>query len=504
MRRTLLAGASALALTASAAAQTPASRATLEGQVTSQIIDNPAGLVTPAEVRNILLNMLATLPTTLDVNALTPAPPAWGTNYGVYNGMSVDVGSFPLTTIYTGGIGSSVPLVPAGAALTGAILVPANDTGIFQQDGVAGYAGNESANPAVGVFGWGFVFGQTNLAQIWGSNTGFSNSPYFAAATQTGFNFNQGYGGEFDVNITKLPGGGTPSGTAFGLSIAGGSEIVPTGGAYALYINSYMRSGLYGWSAAIDIAASPNAFGIVIGPDATSGDSLSSQTLTFSGVNSSGGGVSSSLFVNSLGNLIAQGASGVEMQVLSGSIYQYSPNTSYVTNESTDNSGNSSLISSGNFVVNAGSAKAFSVQDASVTEFLVTSGSAYQYSPSAAKITSYSTDNSGNSSVVTSGNLLFNVGSSGAIAFQINSIVGFQINSGSFYQYSPDATKIVDYQIDNFGNSTITNGATGASFKFQDGSGAQIASLGFGGHGSASKYVCSDSSGNWFTQAGAC
>lgn len=65
MRRTLLAT-TALALLGGSAVAQEYNRAALEGQVTSRIIDNQAGLVTPAAVRNTLLNILNSIPTLID------------------------------------------------------------------------------------------------------------------------------------------------------------------------------------------------------------------------------------------------------------------------------------------------------------------------------------------------------------------------------------------------------------------------------------------------------
>lgn len=373
---------------------------------------------------------------------ITPPSPAWGTNYGVYNGVTVNVNGFPTNTIFTGGNGSTSGIIPAASALTGAISVPANDTGIFQQDGVSGFAANASGNPAIGLFGWGFQLDGSHLAQNWGVNTGVSNTPYFAPLTSTGFNFNQMYGAEFDVNVSKLPGGATPAGTVFGAAIYGGSEVVPTGGAYGLYVASYNRTGNLGWNAAINIAASPNTFGIVVGPDATTGNNLSSQTLTFAGVNSSGAGVNASLFVNSLGNLISTRAGITEFQLLSGSLLQYSPDATHATTYSTDNAGSSNIITTGNMVVNTGASDIFAIQN--------------------------------------------------------NSIAEFQVVSGAMFQYSPDATKITNYSTDNSGNTTIITGAAGATFSLRDSANTLLTTIGNASHGTSTGNVCHDNAHNWF------
>lgn len=283
---------------------------------------------------------------------ITPPSPAWGTDYGVYNGILTNLNNFPVNTIYTSGNVGSTPTV---AALTGALLVPPGDLSTFQTDGVAGYIANESGNPGVALFGGAVSLNNSYRAASWGINTLATNSYALSSPTHTGFDFIILYGGEFDVTAVKKSDGTTPTGTIRGISVFSGAEIKPLGGAYGIEIGPYELTGTEGWNAAIVIDGAPNDIGISIGAAARSGNNLGSQSIAFNTVNASGTNLQASTFADPNGDLVSsvpasaaiifQAANVNEMLIQSGLIFQYSPNGSFSTTYATDDSGNTVIRS---------------------------------------------------------------------------------------------------------------------------------------------------------------
>ena len=216
----------------------------------------------------------------------TPPAPVWGTNYGVYSGLLVNVGGLPTASMLGGGAGATPQ------ALAGALDIPGSDIGTFVDAGISGHARTASTtSPAVGVFGGGMA--NVAGAKVWSMNSICTNSGSIIAATQTGFNNVSCVGHEVDVNYQKLTGGGTPSGTARGLWVVGGSEVVPSGGAYAMEISPFGSPASGGaflpWSVGIQIDGQPSAYAVQIGTISyTNAANSPSQLLAFQGSDGSG------------------------------------------------------------------------------------------------------------------------------------------------------------------------------------------------------------------------
>lgn len=237
----------------------------------------------------------------------SPAPPAWGTNYGNYFGGIVNVGNLPSASMGGGGSGATP------AALIGAIDIPANDIGTFLDTGISGYARNASPlSGGVGVFGGGMAGADgTASAGIsgWGLNSICTNAPTIAAQNNVGHDYFSCKSAELDVNALKLPNGNTPHGTFIGLDIEGGSNVQPIGGSYGITIGTFSNNNstpgaLLPWTIPLVIGSQPSQFGIQIGDTSTTNAvNSSSQRLGFLSVQSSGTQVTSSIYADSNGNL---------------------------------------------------------------------------------------------------------------------------------------------------------------------------------------------------------
>lgn len=213
----------------------------------------------------------------------TSTGPAWGTNYGIYFNTLANVNNLPTSSMLGGGTGAAGTM----AAINGAVDVPASDNGVFLDVGVAGHVRtNNGTSPGVGLFG-GAMAGANN-AILWAINSICTNSPSIIAATQTGKNGVSCTTYEADVNYQKLAGGGTPTGTARGVWVVGGSEVVPSGGAYAMEISPFGSPASGGaflpWTVGLQIDSQPTNYGILIGTVSyTNAANSSSQLLAFQG-----------------------------------------------------------------------------------------------------------------------------------------------------------------------------------------------------------------------------
>jgi hypothetical protein len=88
--------------------------------------------------------------------------------------------------------------------------------------------------------------------------------------------------------------------------------------------------------------------------------------------------------------------------------------------------------------------------------------------------------------------------------FQDAGVNELWVQPGQTYQYSSSGSLFSTYATDSSGNTVIRTGAAGGALSIQNSATTVLASIGNPSPGSATKYVCSDSSGNWFSQSGAC
>lgn len=346
------------------------SRSTLNAYNNNNIVDNPNGAITGQIINSMNQQIINAMGVQADSNFwtgantfsgpssftnivnITPPSPAWGTNYGVFNGVLSNVNNFPATGIFTNGNFGSTP---NASALTGAILVPANDLTTFITAGVTGLIANESGNPGVGLFGWCVQLNGTYTAQCWGANFGSTNAATIGAPTNTGQDMHVIYGAEADINVYKKAGGVTPAGAARGFAIFSGSEVVPTGGAVGLEIGAYSQAGIVGWTAAITIDDGPSTAGIQIGRAGVTGNNLGSQSIIFDTISSGGVAGQDSILADANADMIvntpAASVFGVtqnlvkEFTVGSGVMDQYSTSGSFFTQYLTDSSGNTVIRS---------------------------------------------------------------------------------------------------------------------------------------------------------------
>lgn len=212
-------------------------------------------------------------------------PPNWATLNNLYQGVLYSLGGLPVASMDAHNAGA----IAMTQALVGAVDVPGtpNASNTFQNDGIAGYARTALPNaPAVAAFGGGMA--NVAGAMVWGFNSICTNANQIEPLTQTGFTNVTCYGAEFDVNILKLPGGGTPTGNVRGMAIFGGSEVKPSGGAYGIEIGSLSQTyaSTVAWDAALVIDEAPNTIGIAVGAKGTGTTSLPSQNLVFNAYSS--------------------------------------------------------------------------------------------------------------------------------------------------------------------------------------------------------------------------
>lgn len=233
----------------------------------------------------------------------TPPSPTWGTNYGLYQGLSVNVNGVPLNAILGGASGASP------AAISSAINIPSNDVGSFVSTAGAFTTLTAAALGGVGLFA--AVIQSGNSGQTWAFNTVASNTPITVPTTD-----NIGFDGsptaaEFDVGVFHKAGGVTPIGTARGVLIAGGAKVVPTGGAFALEISQFGNGGAnLAWTNCIQIDGQPSQNAILIGSQSlTNAATTYSQNLSFGSVNSSAVVLNSQIYADPNGTLTLNPAS---------------------------------------------------------------------------------------------------------------------------------------------------------------------------------------------------
>ncbi len=243
-------------------------------------------------------------------NSWSPPVPPWTTFTTLYQGDLYNLGGLPAGSMDAHNAGA----VAMTEALVGAVDVPVGAVNAtFINAGVAGYS--RSATPAaaaVGVFGGAMA--NVAGASTWGLNTIATNTTQIVPATQTGLNGVTAYSIEADLNIMKLPGGGTPTGTVRGLAIFSGSEVHPSGGAYGIEVGPFGQ-GSFGntiwWDSAIVIDGAPNTTAIQIGAKGAGTTSLPSQSIAFNSYNSSSTLLTSTIGADPNGNLqITPGAGG--------------------------------------------------------------------------------------------------------------------------------------------------------------------------------------------------
>lgn len=215
----------------------------------------------------------------------------------LYNGMYVALGT-PLPAGEQFGNGQ----VGMQQAIIGSVQSDAGDT-TGNTFGVAGIAKtNSAAVNAVGIGGYGKCAAANS--NCWGSNFVVHNiSPY---AVNTGVNANWMAAQENDVNVWKGPGGVNPTiNNVFGLYIYGGGDSTANQG------SGVAVAGL----SAVTGAKFTNGFWAVggccvtaflAGPTAHTGNSLASQAVAFSAVDSGGATLAAQIFEDSFGNLIFQ------------------------------------------------------------------------------------------------------------------------------------------------------------------------------------------------------
>ena len=144
--------------------------------------------------------------------------PAWGNFTGNWQGVTVNIGSYPAASLFGSGT------VPIAEGLVGEMNIPASSTAYNHGAGVSGYGRTASPTQGgVGLFGWGMM--AADNVQAWGANVGVTNCKTPNCIGSAGYSGATLYGLEIDVNLAPVAGGGNPLGGARGLYLVGGSSV---------------------------------------------------------------------------------------------------------------------------------------------------------------------------------------------------------------------------------------------------------------------------------------
>lgn len=220
-----------------------------------------------------------------------------------FDGFKVQVGAtYPASSMFGAGT------LGVQQAIVGTLSIDAGDTAGNAGFGMIGYGVTNSA--ITGVVGVGGT-AKCNApnSSCWGANYVVSNS-HTPLVANTGVNANWMSAVEYDMGTWKTAGGIDPVfGNIYGVYLYGsGNNTTDMGTGFAIeglsvttgakWINGF-------WSKA---GGAVNAF--VVGATAKTGASLNSQKMLFQSVNSGSTTINSTIFANSLGDLIVQPNSG--------------------------------------------------------------------------------------------------------------------------------------------------------------------------------------------------
>lgn len=239
------------------------------------------------------------------------AGPAWRSYAGNWQGVSVNIGSYPAASLFGSGT------VPIAEALVGMLNIPSTSTAYNHGAGVSGYARSASTTQAgVGVFGWGMM--AADNVQAWGANFGVTNCETPNCIGSGGHSGDTLYGLEVDVNIAPLAAGhGVPTGGARGLYIVGGSTIRPAGGLNGIELDGAgmgMTPHLH-WSNAVrSDDGSSDVFASIGALDERTKVASGSQPIVFNARNSAGAVSQSTVTEDQFGNLVLLPANALVVQ----------------------------------------------------------------------------------------------------------------------------------------------------------------------------------------------
>ena len=240
-------------------------------------------------------------PALSDMAALPTPTWASGSSTYHYNGFANGISTIPDSAKFGYAYG------PVVEAQSWSVDVPGGSTAIHTST-IAAYMRARGAPAGVALLGAGLVSADA-VNGSWALNTVSTNGPTTQPVTKTGFNF--GFlGVEFDTNVMKLASGAAPTGNAYGLYLAGQSEVAPIGNYSAILVDQLGLAANIPWSSALLIADGGSNYGVWHGTTAKGTNNVGSIPDIFIGRDSGGVIHQASIAANALGDLVLTPSSG--------------------------------------------------------------------------------------------------------------------------------------------------------------------------------------------------
>lgn len=251
-------------------------------------------------------------------NSIQAAAPNWTGLTAVTPATRVAVNNFPIGQEFQGGTTVSV------VGIDGAVDGPSGGTYGGALMGVSGYTRTNNATmsggaAAVGVYGASYIGVQAtgmNATQAWGANFLTNNCAVIICSDGMGFNQNNSYGLEVDVNMYRTAGAAAAT-NAIGVWITGASTHQPSGTADGIAVGQIGTFNNISWKNAVSIRDGAANVGIMIGT-LTTGNATGSQPIYLKSRDASGMVRQASILSDQFGVLALVAGAGAEVAIEDG------------------------------------------------------------------------------------------------------------------------------------------------------------------------------------------